>query len=444
MILSSLLCFLDSAWCDYGRDPLLDIAYTFYSEEDINDAKVVLLQALNVESTTRKNPGKKKRDLNDIIDVLTNYKLNSDSGERHVFVCKDYKEIPPSGYDTISPTLSLLTDEVNKIKEDYSNLCNSMKEVLDVVTSVKHDENMFLNLKEDICSQKMDLLDIKQSIRSLMRVTLGDEMRRLSISVPSTPSLKVSVDNEIKDSFSTSIAEACCSDQNLLNDVINDMRFNEPPSAPELSQLESDDLNRDIGSGQIVCSQVFGRSITNECNEDISPAKSPIDRHDSIFPRTFSSVAASKPFVKSSTAAPMRQKPSQTIIVRNTNKSSFKGKITDNDGYTLKISQRKSTTGTKKNFGSVSFKSANRVTDLYIGRCEKDLTVEKLNNYITTELGVNPLNCIQIATKIMYATAFKVTVGSDDRFKLFDSDSWPEGVICRRYISGKKDLNKPK
>ena len=79
-----------------------------------------------------------------------------------------------------------------------------------------------------------------------------------------------------------------------------------------------------------------------------------------------------------------------------------------------------------------------RYADLYIGRCAEDTTTEKLTEYLTTELSIEPRSCQKINTKVPYSTAFKLTVNFNDRKKLFIPNSWPEGVICKKYFVSNK------
>ena len=69
-----------------------------------------------------------------------------------------------------------------------------------------------------------------ESIRSLTRVNLGMEVRRLSdIShlIPTT-----------QHTIASQLSEASCADDTVLENFISDLRFNEGPTAPNLSLIE--------------------------------------------------------------------------------------------------------------------------------------------------------------------------------------------------------------
>ena len=111
---------------------------------------------------------------------------------------------------------------------------------------------------------------------------------------------------------------------------------------------------------------------------------------------------------------------------------------TDNEGFTRVVSRSKKRnmmTGTRKFSGSPSFKGATRCLDFYVGRCYEDTTSDILIGYLKNELNIIPRNCIQLNTKIPFSTAFKITVDFEKGNNLLDSDSWPEGVICRKFFN---------
>ena len=92
IIISNILCFINSARKDYSKESLKDVAFAFYSHEDIKDAKETLCNLLKREIKWCRNPEKKKKDLTDLLDF--HEELIS---RRHnfKFVSDDYKKCPP-------------------------------------------------------------------------------------------------------------------------------------------------------------------------------------------------------------------------------------------------------------------------------------------------------------------------------------------------------------
>ena len=118
------------------------------------------------------------------------------------------------------------------------------------------------------------------------------------------------------------------------------------------------------------------------------------------------------------------------------------GSENSDDGFTLvqRKKKRVSIIGSKKNITSKgnlggNFKSARKVADLYIGNCDTEVTCEIISKYILDEMGIKIENCIALESKSSSSSSFKITLNLDDRLKLLSPDSWPEGIICRRFYS---------
>ena len=417
LIVSNLLCFLHSSWNDYDQDALHDIIVSFYSPEDIVEAKETLFKACVADIKHRRGNDKVKRDITDILETFDNY-LKSESSN-FKFVSNSYKLMPPSGLDTIAHTLSSLFTELSNLRVENKNMMSKLSIISDHFSNSNSQGIFNTMIQEDINSCKLGIQDIKQSMRSMMRVTLGNEIGRLSqtsvLDSLSVPGGKTCVD-PIKDhSFSAKIqddlsdvATACCLSQDLLGDVLSDEVFNHHPSAPMLSQLELDEVNTDINENK---------------NQSM---------------KTYSSKAA---FMPKEVSKPSTYKKQPTIVVRNNKLNNYipRHKSVDSEGYTKHVSRRKVTTGTKKSFDNISFKSANRYIDLYLGRCESTCNTDTVINYLKSELKVTPIECIMIETKVRFSTAFKITVDVKDKDSLFEPSSWPDGVICRKFFSSRNN-----
>ena len=128
----------------------------------------------------------------------------------------------------------------------------------------------------------------------------------------------------------------------------------------------------------------------------------------------------------------------QTEVI-NEPTSSEKGE-TNNDGFTLvkNRKRRKNIIGSRQ---TSSLKSAVRRGDLYIGNCETSVTVQLLTAYIKDEIGVNIQVCEQLNSRTAYSNSFKVTLNMEDRLKLLSPEVWPEGIVCRKFFSSRKNDN---
>ena len=248
-----------------------------------------------------------------------------------------------------------------------------------------------------------------------MRVTLGNEIGRLSytsvidsISVPDDKNAKYANSNvKLHDDLSD-LADACCPGRNLLCDSLSDEAFNNQPSAPMLSQWEIDDVNNVMIENQPRLVKTYSSVAAIKPKEDLNPSHI-----------TFNKLP--------------------TIVVKNNKMNRYRPrhKSVDSEGYTRFVSRKKLTTGNKKSFDNVGFKSAVKYVDLYLGRCENTCNPDTITNYLTSELKITPVECVQIETKIRFSTAFKITVDVKDKDTLFEPSSWPDGVVCRKFYSNR-------
>ena len=110
----------------------------------------------------------------------------------------------------------------------------------------------------------------------------------------------------------------------------------------------------------------------------------------------------------------------------------------DEDGYTTYLPKHKRRSlikGTKKLSGSCTLRCADRYIDLYVGRLSDTVTPEILMEYIKSEMNVTPHRYQQLKTKVPFSAAFKLTVHVDNKSLLLNPESWPEGVVCRRFFT---------
>ena len=114
IIISNILCFINSAKNDYSREALKDVTFAFYSHEDIKNAKSTLCDLLKREFKMRRDPEKKKKDLIDVLDLHEELTSGRNS---YKFLSDNYKGMPPIGMEMIAPLLINLSSEVTKINE---------------------------------------------------------------------------------------------------------------------------------------------------------------------------------------------------------------------------------------------------------------------------------------------------------------------------------------
>ena len=144
LIINNLLCFLSSARGDYSNEALFDTIYSFYSEDEIKSAKELIADIIKQDITTRKNPERKKKELNDLLRFYTDF-LSSESCRRTIFVSNSYKLMPPLGLEFIAPILVNLTEEIAKINSVLPKIVDIKSEVLNTADAVRNLKSYITN-----------------------------------------------------------------------------------------------------------------------------------------------------------------------------------------------------------------------------------------------------------------------------------------------------------
>ena len=89
-IIDNVLCFMKSAESDFSQEKLKDIMYTFYSVEEIMAAKEKVYGLLSKPFEKRKNPNKKCKELEDLIEAFL---VCKDKFNRVKYFADSYKKI---------------------------------------------------------------------------------------------------------------------------------------------------------------------------------------------------------------------------------------------------------------------------------------------------------------------------------------------------------------
>ena len=80
-------------------------------------------------------------------------------------------------------------------------------------------------------------------------------------------------------------------------------------------------------------------------------------------------------------------------------------------------------------------KSARRLGDLYLGNLDLDVTETEIIEYIKEETDIPVDKCILLNSKNPNCKSFKISVSFENRVLLLSPESWPEGVICRKFYN---------
>ena len=90
--------------------------------------------------------------------------------------------------------------------------------------------------------------------------------------------------------------------------------------------------------------------------------------------------------------------------------------------------------------GSVSFSTAPRVLDVFVGGCGLESTEKDIFDYVQKK-GVNCLKCTTLESKSEWRKCYKVSVNADDRDALLDAEYWPKGIHVGKFFKPKSSSN---
>lgn len=88
--------------------------------------------------------------------------------------------------------------------------------------------------------------------------------------------------------------------------------------------------------------------------------------------------------------------------------------------------------GTKKFNGSLI--AAREYRDVYIGRCNRSVTSDIIEEYTKNEIGIDIVSCSSISRETANVRAFRLSVYSEDYDKVLDASMWPENVHVRTFF----------
>ena len=387
LFINNVLCYISCAIDkEMKHDAIIGACVSFYDEQLILDAKNLLYKHTNSRNSRNRTTASMFDEIKDIISKFDHCKTNEIALPKYVAY----------GIDAMpNESLSFFTKELKNIKETI----NFMSNEVDVVKSTLLENYIDKSL---VCV-KDDMVEIKSLISKLK---IADRLKSCesdsNITLNDTPLVPESLIFESNDA-------------NKLASASEAIPIDFEPSAPPLSQL----------------SEVPDCLITPKTsNDDMRPPYSSKVKVKTLI----DSFDKSSPTIKT----PGLPKTPR-IVVKPSHKQPSR-MIKDADGYLTVFSRKKPkniTTGMRSSTLE-SFRAAEKTYDLYLGRCDRDVTEEIIMNYTKNELGINLLNCEMLNTRIPFSRAFKITVKSDNRDALLDSNSWPERILCRKYFSNNK------
>ena len=385
---NDLLCYASTALNVLNNELIVINAIAFYGHGKIKEAKQLLGEILDEDVRWRRGDDRIKSDMQDILDLLSSAQVKGVALPK--FVAGSYNSLPPSsGFDLISETLNNLTDEIVRLNQELGYL--------------KDIRNNEVNYKEEL-----------KSIKDLI-YEINIETKQLKVCNNS-----ISVDLiDIK--------------ENIIKNVVNEKVKTSPsvPSAPSESLVFEEDYT-DI--------QANSRSPLKLDNV----VKSNQQKKFCVRDASWANVAS----MNTEKKGPVKGNKLKTSYIDDRidseNASNIETEITDRENDFTIVNRSRNRKRKNNNFGkklvneNSKFKSAKHFVDIYIGRCDVNVTVEDVSSYVKAELNTDSFGVIELNSKNSYAKSFKINVLFSDRDKLLSEDVWPDGIIYRKFYSSNK------
>ena len=77
-----------------------------------------------------------------------------------------------------------------------------------------------------------------------------------------------------------------------------------------------------------------------------------------------------------------------------------------------------------------------RILDLYVGGCKNDTNPDTIINFCR-KYHVEVKKCELLSKNSEWLKSYKVSVNSEDRAKLLESEFWPTGIFVRKFFKGR-------
>ena len=437
IIVNNLLCFIYSASNDFTVDTLNAVIYSFYSLESIKSAKEVVVSILDKNSVERRDPHKKKKEVEDLIELFNELDF---SKNKITFVCDSYKEMPPVGMQFISPMLINIYEELNKMNEILPKIMDIKKEVINTADTLRNMRIDVSDLQrrfscaivgmekasEHAAVEKKYSLDGSQTFKQQSMPDVHYDINiEDSIQILNNIFNKETEETELNN-FDVNKFKIDIDRPNYNNEINkNHTSGNKRMTLPTGSKL----LNKPPGSKSTISDKDRNNTdivVQSDKNLNVS------NLHDNASNETSRTHCHSMESNKDVTAALSQYSTGDVnkdnnegwtlVSNRNRRKSSYKN------------NQSRTITGSKKVFTG-KLKAARRIADIFIGRVEKSVTIDDVKSYIKENISIDILDIEKLVIKTDQYNAFKVKIYLDERDKAINAENWPENIMVGKFYS---------
>lgn len=402
-VMNSLLCFLNSARSDYSYDSLMEVIFSFYSHEDIKVAKELVADLLKKDIVWRRDPDKKKKDLQDLLEF---HELLKASDMNINIVTNSHKKMPPIGMEMLAPVLTVLVEEISKINE-------TLPKIIDIKSEVS-------NTADTVRAMKIDIVDIrnkfKNAISGMQDATKDIVDTEVNV-IEEIQSIRQSLaPNEVFPPITNNSNEAQATDSGNKSfaEITHQFIASEP-----LKNGKSRKGSRPRSFRNKVVDRRKG--AISKIKKSAHTAQS--DGHRFNFPSSDNIITDTEVSDQASSPSPQGgENPWILASTRNQRKRDHRA--------TRREASR--VTGSKTS-GLRSFKAAQRIMDVFVGRVDNSVSEDDVKDYIKNIFNVDVKYVKKLIIKSDIYAAYKVGVSQSDREMLFDAERWPEGIIVNKF-----------
>ena len=382
-VINGVLCYIASARLTLSDQAMISICQAFYSHEKIFEAKELLYNFTDDNIVKRRGDGRVKADLTDIITLFR--KLEENNVQLPKFLADDFRSIPPvSGYEVIAEHIIDLMSEMARLREEIE----SLKKGCDHSSSA----DGFVDIKEDI-------YDIKNIL--------------LQKSIAPSPSPVLTYAGVTANSTSGSLSVPAHNGSETLS------RTCEPVAGTSTS------------SGNFPGSSKEGHQQMGRASKTSQMSVASLSECDGS--GSLNNLHSGEP-----TGAGVNGSGGSKVDGGNSASNCGSESSSRFEWKTVQKSDRRRKDiikGTRK--GNGLFKGVSGNCDLYVGKCDKSVTIDTIMEYIKVEYDINVISCECLHNNRDDINSFKVTLSFEDRNKMLNPNLWPENILVRKYFSGK-------
>lgn len=410
IVINEVLSFIQNKLNVMDNGSLLNICSTGFTEEEVNQAKILLFDSLHcIDKCISRRKNKIERDIDDIIVLMK----NTNTDKIPIFVAKDLHKLPPVNFENVDVTRLLkdivsLKSEIREIKDKYATT-----EQLDMFKNeiLIHDKTM-------------------ESSRS-HEPYLNINTRRGAYLYDSGPS-SLNLNNKTGNESAVDVSERA-----IVAPVVHFDPLPAPARTPEPPRLP-------VPVARVERRRAPEQRVDKEpvvyCEDcDDSDLERDLEREQTNMNLKYRSIVTNE----------SENKKSFSKIMRDTSKGEWKNDKHDNDGFTVvqrrrvkNINKFIGNKGSGKSTSNTKFRAADIKVPLFISNVDKDVSENDIVEYILekTQEKVS-LSKIKMKSEKGY-NSYKVYVSRSKLAEFLNKDLWPSDISFRRFVVFKEKVDK--